>query len=219
MTDRLSLNSRVVVITGGGGLLGRQHAEAIAEVGGIPVLFDIDGARAQHQRDEIERLFGAKCLSFEGDVTKEDDVNDLAKKLIEKYGYVDVLINNAALNPNFNDMCPERFSRLENYALDNWNGDLAVGLTGAFLCSKIFGACMLKQGRGVIVNISSDLGLIGPDQRLYRQEGVKDDEQPVKPVTYSVIKHGLIGLTRYLATYWGRSWDTNKCSLSGWSKK
>ena len=95
-----------------------------------------------------------------------------------------------------------RLSRLENFSVDQWNLEMAVGLTGAMLCSKVFGYEMSKNGYGVILNISSDLGIIAPDQRLYLKDEVAENEQPVKPVTYSVIKHGLIGLTKYLATYW-----------------
>jgi NAD(P)-dependent dehydrogenase (short-subunit alcohol dehydrogenase family) len=86
-----------------------------------------------------------------------------------------------------------------------WMDDIAVGLTGALICSQVFGLEMARQGKGVILNISSDLGIIAPDQRIYRKDGLADDEQNVKPVTYSVIKHGLIGLTKYLATYWAES--------------
>jgi hypothetical protein len=94
---------------------------------------------------------------------------------------------------------------LENFPLDEWNRQISVGLTGAFLCSKVFGTEMAVRGNGVIVNVASDLSIIAPDQRLYRVEGVAEDEQPAKPVTYSVIKTGLIGLTRYLAGYWAAS--------------
>jgi NAD(P)-dependent dehydrogenase (short-subunit alcohol dehydrogenase family) len=118
---------------------------------------------------------------------------------------VDILINNAANNPKVESDGSRAWSRLENFPLEVWDDDLRVGLTGAFLCSRVFGAEMAKRGKGVILNIASDLAVIAPDQRQYRQSGVAEDQQPVKPVTYSVVKTGLIGLTRYLATYWAAS--------------
>jgi NAD(P)-dependent dehydrogenase (short-subunit alcohol dehydrogenase family) len=87
--------------------------------------------------------------------------------------------------------------------MEQWQLDLNVGLGGAFNCSKVFGYQMALSGSGgIIVNVASDLGVIAPDQRLYRIDGVENHLQPVKPVTYSVVKHGLIGLTKYIATYW-----------------
>ena len=90
----------------------------------------------------------------------------------------------------------------ENFLLEDWDFQLKVGLTGAMLCSQVFGQEMAKRGEGIILNIASDLSVFAPDQRLYKKDGLRPDQQPVKPVTYSVIKHGLIGLTKYLATYW-----------------
>jgi NAD(P)-dependent dehydrogenase (short-subunit alcohol dehydrogenase family) len=91
---------------------------------------------------------------------------------------------------------------LEKLTSELWDRDIAVGLTGAFLCSRAVGIHMAATGGGVILNVASDLSLIAPDQRIYRRSGLAEDQQPVKPVTYSVVKHGLIGLTKYLATYW-----------------
>jgi len=122
--------------------------------------------------------------------------------IIKTHGKIDILINNAAIDPKVKTDDSHETSRLEKFSLEQWNLELSVGLTGAYLCSKIFGSEMAQNGGGVIVNISSDLGLISPDQRLYRKDGLKENQQPVKPITYSVIKHGIIGLTKYLATYW-----------------
>ena len=94
-------------------------------------------------------------------------------------------------------------TRFENFSLHQWNLELNVGITGAFLCSQLFGSAMAFDGKGgIILNVASDLSVFSPDQRIYRKEGLSEEQQPVKPITYSVIKTAMIGLTRYLATYW-----------------
>ena len=146
---------------------------------------------------------GPDCLGLAVDITSEASLLEARDAIIAKFGRIDILINNAANNPKVEDQKPgQPWSRLENFPLETWNADIAVGLTGAFLCSRIFGQEMVKRNAGVILNVASDLGVIAPDQRLYRKEGVPEDQQPVKPVTYSVVKTALIGLTRYLSTYW-----------------
>jgi len=200
--DMFDLSGRVAVITGGAGLLGVKHAEAIAEFGGIPILADIDGKKAEHKAGGIAETYGMDSLGIRVDITNEDDIHSLLKTVLERFGRIDILINNAAHNPKIEVNGKTNWSRLEQFSVNMWNSDINVGLTGAFLCSKVIGTEMAKQEKGVILNISSDLGVIAPDQRIYRKEGLPEENQPVKPVTYSVVKHGLIGLTRYLATYW-----------------
>jgi NAD(P)-dependent dehydrogenase (short-subunit alcohol dehydrogenase family) len=198
------LTGRVAVITGGAGLLGVRHAEAIAEMGGIPILVDIDQERARSRATEIAESFDTQSLGLAADITQADSVSAVLDHILSQFGRVDILINNAANDPKMGSAGADgpHWSRFENFPIDVWERDFAVGLTGAFLCSQVIGSEMARRERGVILNIASDLGVISPDQRIYRQPGLADQQQPVKPVTYSVVKHGLIGLTKYLATYW-----------------
>jgi NAD(P)-dependent dehydrogenase (short-subunit alcohol dehydrogenase family) len=143
--------------------------------------------------------FRGKIRAAVMDVTDEGSVREVARQ----FGTIDVLVNNAAIDPKVTAGGEGlELSRLEHFPLTEWNRQLAVGLTGAFLCSRVIGTQMAEGKSGVILNIASDLAVIAPDQRLYRRPGVAQTEQPVKPVTYSVIKTALLGLTRYLAAYW-----------------
>lgn len=202
--EAFDLTGRVAIITGGAGLLGVKHAEAIAEMGGIPVLLDLNGEKAKARAKEIAAAFGVQALGLTTDITQPKAIADALSKTLEAFGRVDILINNAANNPKVEGagLSGVHWPRLENFPLDVWNADLAVGLTGAFLCSQIIGSEMARRGKGVILNIASDLAVIAPNQRIYRQPGLLEEQQPVKPVSYSVVKVGLLGLTRYLATYW-----------------
>jgi len=201
MDKLFSLNDKVIVITGAAGLLGRQHADIIARAGGTPVLLDIDAVAVEQMAKELQKKFGVPSSGYAVDITNEPAIEANCSLLLQQYGHIDGLVNNAANNPKMEDSGTKNFSRLENFPVPAWDADIAVGLTGAFLCSKHYGYAIARQG-GSIVNISSDLGLISPDQRLYRKPGFPEDQQPVKPVTYSVVKSGLIGLTKYLSTYW-----------------
>ena len=200
--DLFRLDARVAVITGGAGLLGYQHAATIAGLGGVPVLLDIDGPGLERNVERLAKETGCRAMALVADITDLDALLAAREQLIDRQGRIDILINNAARNPKVESAIDKDFSRLEHFPWEQWRLDLDVGLGGAFNCAKVWGPDMAKQGRGVIVNIASDLGVIAPDQRLYRVSGREADQQPVKPVTYSVVKHGLIGLTKYLATYW-----------------
>jgi len=199
------LSGRSVLITGGGGLLGVAHAEALLDIGATIVLTDISDKELMAAAKTLRDSFPSGNIhTFMMDVTSESSIVETANDIVDLGLRVDVLINNAAINPTANSLSGDvRTTRLEKFSLDRWNLEVSVGLTGAFLCSKVFGTSMASDGKGgVILNIASDLSVIAPDQNLYRQEGLADDLQAVKPVTYSVIKTGLVGLTRYLSSYW-----------------
>lgn len=203
--EKFYIENKIVVITGGAGLLGKKHAEAVIEGKGIPVLIDISAQALNTAKKQLIDTYGENCSveCYTADITESERIKEISDDLIKKYGHIDVLINNAANNPKVEgNVANMKAIQFENIPMQMWIDDIAVGLTGAFVCAQIFGEVMARQGNGNILNISSDLGIIAPDQRIYRKEELSAEEQPVKPVTYSVIKHGLIGLTKYLATYY-----------------
>ena len=196
------LDQKIIIITGAAGLLGRQHAEAVAAAGAHPVLLDLHSKPLREMAGQLKNDYGIHPLPLAADITHKPALEECLATILKMHGHIDGLINNAANNPKMEAGADTGWLRFENLPLEVWEQDLAVGLTGAFLCAQVFGSAMAKAGGGAIVNIASDLSLIGPDQRLYQQPGLAEDQQPVKPVTYSVVKTGVLGLTRYLATYW-----------------
>ena len=204
-SSRYDLTGRTALVTGAGGLLGRQHVAALSEAGARVVVTEIGLAQAEAAVTALKQSTpSADLVALALDVTSQDSVRAANEQLAGRGVTVDILVNNAAIDPKVTSSPGVMHSsRFEAFPVPQWQTEIAVGLTGAMLCAQEFGGQMARRGRGVILNIASDLGVIAPDQRLYRQPHVtREEEQPVKPVTYSVIKHGLIGLTKYLATYW-----------------
>jgi len=212
------LDGKLALITGAAGLMGREHAAALLEIGGRVVLSDIDERALQRIASQLSRIHGKRrVMACIMDVTMPDSIREARRYIETSWGPVDILVNNAAIDPKVEKGASRlESSRLEHFSRQQWDVEIAVGLTGAFLCAQQFGGAMARRGQGVILNIASDLSVIAPDQRLYRNAGVANGRQPVKPVTYSVIKTGLLGLTRYLAGYWAdRGVRTNALSPGG----
>ena len=194
---KFNLKNQFALITGASGLLGYEHAKALLEVNANVIITDIKMKTLEKNLKKLKKSYPLRNIIKQRlDVTKESSVLRCKKYLDKKGIFVSILVNNAAFNPSNDKLKSKLF---ENYNLKSWRKEIDVGLTGAFICSKVFGNGMAKKNKGVILNISSDLSVISPDHRLYNK-GSKINN--AKPVTYSVAKTGLIGLTRYLATYW-----------------
>jgi NAD(P)-dependent dehydrogenase (short-subunit alcohol dehydrogenase family) len=199
--DRFDMSGRTVIVTGGAGLLGREYGRALVDAGANVVLADIDGSRVDAIATDLGAT-GGKIIGIAVDVTDEDSVAHLVRETLTAFGRIDGLVNNAALDPKFDRGKSAQLAiTFENYPLELWNRALAVNLTGLFLCARAVAPSMLEQGRGVIVNVSSTYGMVGPDQRLYESDR-PDAPREFKPVAYSVTKSGVLGFSRYLAAYW-----------------
>jgi NAD(P)-dependent dehydrogenase (short-subunit alcohol dehydrogenase family) len=216
LPDRFDLNGRVIIITGGAGLLGREYVLALVQVGACVVVADIDGDGATRVAESAAASAAGRSLGVQTDISDQASVARLVERTLSAFGRIDGLVNNAAIDPKFDShSAQQHVVTFENYPLELWNQSLAVNLTGMFLCAQAVAPTMLAQGQGVIVNVSSMYGLVGPDQRLYEHDN-PHVPKTFKPVTYSVTKSAVFGFTRYLATYWaGKGIRVNTLTLGG----
>ena len=198
--NKFNLMGQTAVITGGAGFLGKSLIDALLQSNCNVVILDISSKNiSQTKKIFSDEIRDNKVLLIKTDITKEIEVKKSLSMINKKFKAIpSILINNAAIDSKPKNMAN---NNLENFNSKQWEKELDVGLKGAFLCCKHFGKAMAKNRKGNIVNISSDLGLIAPNQAIYKSSMSK---QSVKPITYSVVKHGLIGLTRYIATYWAK---------------
>jgi NAD(P)-dependent dehydrogenase (short-subunit alcohol dehydrogenase family) len=193
------LSGRVAVVTGGTGILGRHFCAGLADHGASVAVVDIDASRATEFASELSAVFEVPCLGVPCDVTNPESVRAMAVSVERELGPVEVLHNNAAGKSRALDRF---FEPAETFALETWREVTAVNLDGAFLVAQEVGRRMAARAHGSIIQTASIYGVVGPDQRIY--EGSEYMGRPINtPPIYSASKAGLIGLTRYLATYWG----------------
>ncbi|MBK9256044.1 MAG: SDR family oxidoreductase [Saprospiraceae bacterium] len=195
--DLFSLKGKIAVITGASGLIGKKHCEALAMAGAKVVACDLKIDK-NYWKDENQH----SVFSF--DVSVKDQVLEAKNQIIEKYGTIDILVNNAAINDMFENpaMAAEQ-SKFENYPLEMWQKSLDVNVTGVFICSQVFGTVMAEKGSGSIINIASTYGMVGPDQTIYKDP--EGHQVFFKSASYPATKGAILNFTRFLASYWGPS--------------
>lgn len=222
MKQRFSLSERVVLITGGAGFLGKQYAEAIAEMDGIPILLDLDSEKIESVLDELHTKGFGRCRGRVLDITDANTVRRTVGLILQEFEKVHVLINNAAFAmEGLINEGREAFSPIEDYPLDIWEMALKVNMTGTFLITQAVGQKMIKARQGVIINIASDVGVVSPDWRIYEPDetsgysGVSFNT----PIHYSATKAAIISMTRHLATHWAPyNIRVNALSIAGMEK-
>ena len=192
------LSGKIALITGASGILGRHFSAGLAEAGAAVVLFDIDAETVRTQADELSSRYGVAVKGYVCDVADPASVRDAVALVVAEFGRIDVLHNNAA---GKSDDLNAFLAPFEDYSYDQWRKIMAVNLDGMFLMAQAVGKQMVLQGGGSIIQTTSIYGLLGPDQRIY--EGSEYlGRQINSPGVYAASKAGIIGLTRYLATYW-----------------
>lgn len=174
-----SIKNKIIIVTGGNGLLGKQMIITLREMGAIAISVDI---KFEQQGDD----------DFVMDITNENSVNTVVASIIKKYNRIDGWVNNAY--PRTSDWG----NKFESIVFESWRNNVDMHLNGYFLCCQVVLNQMKEQGFGSLINMSSIYGLIGPDFTIY--EGT----EMTMPAAYSAIKGGLNNLTRYLASYYGK---------------
>jgi NAD(P)-dependent dehydrogenase (short-subunit alcohol dehydrogenase family) len=198
MNDLFSLNDKVAIVTGALGLIGKNHCFALAEAGANVIACDLSGEMCE----EFAKNLPNDSIGIGVDITNPDSLKNLRDEVLNKFGKIDVLVNNAAINDMFeNPSAALEQSMFENYPLEMWKKSLEVNVTGMFLCSQIIGSEMAKRKHGSIINVASTYGIVAPDQSLYKNE--KGEQTFYKSPAYPATKGAVISFTKFLAAYWG----------------
>lgn len=184
------LTDKVALVTGGAGLLGSEHAIALASHGAKVYLADINFEKCQEKVNQIsyDNVFAVSL-----DVTNKENWQSLVNEIVTKEGTLDILVNNAGFTNQTKTSAYDK--TFENFSLDDWNAVMNVNLTGTFLGCQVAGNQMIKQKKGSIINIASLYGVVSPNHKMYPGTGI------VQPVAYTVSKHGVVALTKYTATW------------------
>jgi NAD(P)-dependent dehydrogenase (short-subunit alcohol dehydrogenase family) len=201
MDKRFDLTGRIAIVTGGGGILGQGFCEVLAAHGATVAVFDVDEAAAARTAAAVRQASpGANALAVGCDVSSAESVAHAVSHVVTSCGGIDILHNNAATKTaNLGDF----FASFEDYRLETWREIMSVNIDGMFLMAQAVGRQMVAQARGgSIIQTASIYGIAGPDQRIY--EGSQYLGRPINtPAAYSASKAAVVGLTKYLATYWG----------------
>jgi len=201
MRDRFDLTGRTAIVTGGGGILGQGFCEVLAAHGASVAVFDVNEAAAAKTVEAIKASSpSVKTLAIACDVSSAASVSAAVQRVVKEFGGIDILHNNAASKSS--DLV-EFFKPFEDFSIDTWREIMGVNIDGMFLMAQAVGKQMVAQKRGgSIVQTASIYGVVAPDQRIY--EGSQYLGRAINtPAVYSASKAAVIGLTKYLASYWG----------------
>jgi len=187
------LSGRVAIVTGGAGLLASEHAKALQAYGAAVILADINTEKCEAAAGLLAKE-NIRVIVKHCDVTSLQSWQQLLQDTLQQFGKIDILVNNAGFTNQSRSANYD--ASFENFPLEDWNAVMNVNLTGSFLGCQVIGGQMLQQAKGAIINIASLYGVVSPNHNIYPGTGI------TQPVAYSVSKHGVIGLTKYLATLW-----------------
>jgi len=208
--DLFRVDNKVVVVTGGTGILGRRYCRALAEMGAKVVIADIKQEVCDDLAKELNLQTGVHVTALSVDLSSETSIVEWAKRILDTHGRIDVLMNNAAAKAD------GFFAPLEKYSLKTWNEVMAVNVNAVFLTVRELGPSMAERGCGSIINVASIYGVVAPDQRIYEGSMYEEMGGPINtPMIYSASKGAVIAMTKYLASYWGGKGVRVNCMTPG----